>query len=146
MIKELLEHCRILAASIEVLEAEIVAHARQDEAARRLATIPGVGPITASLMAATVADIGLFKSARQFAAWLGLVPRQYSTAGKPGLVGSPRPATEPANRWSWAPPDGLSGCGVEQCRRGLTRAIWSAAPSGWSRWRWRTRWRASPGR
>ena len=68
VIRELLEHCRILAASFEVLEAEIVAHARQDEAARRLATIPGVGPITASLMAATVADIGLFKSARQFAA------------------------------------------------------------------------------
>src|SRR3954452_18774664 len=85
VIRELLEHCRILAASIEVLEAEIVAHARQDEAARRLATIPGVGPITASLMAATVADIGLFKSARQFAAWLGLVPRQYSTGGKTRL-------------------------------------------------------------
>ena len=85
VIKELHEHCRILAASIEVLEAEIVAHARQDEAARRLATIPGVGPITASLMAATVADIGLFKSARQFAAWLGLVPRQYSTGGKTRL-------------------------------------------------------------
>ena len=85
VIKDLLEHCRILAASIEVLEAEIVAHARQDEAARRLATIPGVGPITASLMAATVADIGLFKSARQFAAWLGLVPRQYSTGGKTRL-------------------------------------------------------------
>ena len=85
VIRELLEHCRTLAASIEVLEAEIVAHARQDEAARRLATIPGVGPITASLMAATVADIGLFKSARQFAAWLGLVPRQYSTGGKTRL-------------------------------------------------------------
>lgn len=85
VIRKLLEHCRTLAASIEVLEAEIVAHARQDEAARRLATIPGVGPITASLMAATVADIGLFKSARQFAAWLGLVPRQYSTGGKTRL-------------------------------------------------------------
>ena len=66
-------------------EAEIVAHARHDETARRLATIPGVGPITASLIAATVADIGLFKSARQFAAWLGLVPRQYSTGGKTRL-------------------------------------------------------------
>ena len=76
VIRELLEHCSHPAASIEVLEAEIVAHARQDEAARRLATIPGVGPITASLMAATVADIGLFER-RQFAAWLGLVPRQY---------------------------------------------------------------------
>jgi len=50
-----------------------------------LATIPGVGPITASLIAATVADIGAFGSARRFAAWLGLVPRQYSTGGKTRL-------------------------------------------------------------
>ncbi len=63
----------------------IVAHARRDETARRLATIPGVGPITASLIAATVANIGLFKSARHFAAWLGLVPRQRSTGGKARL-------------------------------------------------------------
>ena len=80
----------------------IVAHARQDEMARRLATIPGVGPITAYRpvgdpsrraqprrrlrgIAATVANIGLFKSARHFAAWLGLVPRQHSTGGKARL-------------------------------------------------------------
>jgi error-prone DNA polymerase len=81
----LFEHCPVLAASISAFEAEIVAHARHDETARRLATIPGVGPITASLIAATVADIGLFKSARHFAAWLGLVPRQYSTGGKTRL-------------------------------------------------------------
>ena len=56
-----------------------------DETARRLATIPGVGPITASLIAATVTDIGLFKSARHFAAWLGLVPKQNSTGGKTRL-------------------------------------------------------------
>ena len=67
------------------LEAPIVAHARHDETARRLATIPGVGPITASLIAATVVDIGLFRSARHFAAWLGLVPRQHSTGGKARL-------------------------------------------------------------
>jgi transposase len=84
-IRELLGHCRALGDSIEALEAAIVAHARQDETARRLATIPGVGPITASLIAATVADIGAFKSARHFAAWLGLVPRQHSTGGKTRL-------------------------------------------------------------
>jgi transposase len=78
----LFDQCRALAESIRVFEAEIVAHARQDETARRLATIPGVGPITASLIAATVVDIGRFKSARHFAAWLGLVPRQYSTGGE----------------------------------------------------------------
>ena len=67
------------------LEAAVVAHARQDETARSLATIPGVGPITASLIAATIVDVGLFKSARHFAAWLGLVPRQHSTGGKARL-------------------------------------------------------------
>jgi transposase len=76
---------RALAASIRALEVEIVAHSRQDETARRLTTIPGVGPITASLIAANVVDIGRFKSARHFAAWLGLVPRQYSTGGKTRL-------------------------------------------------------------
>ena len=60
-------------------------HARHDEAARLLATIPGVGPITASVIAATVADIGTFKNARHFAAWPGLVPRQNTTGGKAGL-------------------------------------------------------------
>jgi len=62
-----------------------VAHARRDDTARRLATIPGIGPITASLIAATVAGIGAFQSARHFAAWLGLVPRQHSTGGKTRL-------------------------------------------------------------
>ena len=81
----MLDQCRALAESIETFEAEIVAHARHDETARRLATIPGIGPITASLIAATVADIGVFKSARHFAAWLGLVPRQHSTGGKTRL-------------------------------------------------------------
>jgi error-prone DNA polymerase len=70
-----------LATGIQAYEVEIVKHARTDATARRLATIPGIGPITASLIAATVVDISLFKSARQFAAWLGLVPRQNSTGG-----------------------------------------------------------------
>ena len=83
--KGMLDHCRALAESIETFEAEIVAQARHNETARRLATIPGIGPITASLIAATVADIGAFKSARHFAAWLGLVPRQHSTGGKTRL-------------------------------------------------------------
>jgi error-prone DNA polymerase len=81
----LLEHCRATAEGVEALEAGIVAHARQDDTARRLATIPGVGPITASLIAATVGDIGAFESARHFAAWLGLVPRQRSTGGRTRL-------------------------------------------------------------
>ena len=79
------DYCNDLSEGIETFEAEIVTHARIDETVRRLATIPGIGPITASLIAATVVDIGLFKTARQFAAWLGLVPRQNSTGGKTRL-------------------------------------------------------------
>jgi error-prone DNA polymerase len=82
----LLQQCRATADRIEALEAEIVAHAREDDIARRLATVPGIGPITASMIAATVGDgIGHFRSARHFAAWLGLVPRQHSTGGKTRL-------------------------------------------------------------
>ncbi len=78
-------HYKDLVDGIAALEIKIVAHARHDDMARRLATIPGIGPITASLIAASVVDIGLFKTARQFAAWLGLVPRQHSTGGKTRL-------------------------------------------------------------
>jgi transposase len=81
----LFDQCQALTESIVTFESEIVAHARHDETARRLATIPGIGPITASLIAATVGDIGMFKTARHFAAWLGLVPRQHSTGGKTRL-------------------------------------------------------------
>src|SRR4051812_17796562 len=83
---ELHGYSQAAATRIAGLEAQIVAHARQDATARRLATIPGIGPITASLITATVGDaIGSFKSARHFAAWLGLVPRQHSTGGKTRL-------------------------------------------------------------
>jgi len=83
---ELHGHSRAAAVRILELEARIVEHARQDDTARRLATIPGIGPITASLLAATVGDnIGAFRSARHFAAWLGLVPQQFSTGGKTRL-------------------------------------------------------------
>ena len=85
-IGELRHHGRAVAGHIETLETRIAEHARHDPAARRLATIPGIGPITASLIAATVGDnIGAFKSARHFAAWLGLVPRQHSSGGKTRL-------------------------------------------------------------
>jgi error-prone DNA polymerase len=85
-IGELHCHCGVVTARIATLEAQIVSYARHDETARRLATVPGIGPITASLISATVGDnIGAFKSARHFAAWLGLVPRQHSTGGKTRL-------------------------------------------------------------
>jgi len=72
-------------AKIEALEKEIVAQHRRDKASLRLASIPGIGPIIASAIAAAVPDASAFKSGRQFAAWLGLVPGQNSTGGKERL-------------------------------------------------------------
>jgi transposase len=74
-----------LTTSIRQMERRIVACCRTNASARRLATIPGVGPITASALAATIPDPTLFRSGRHLAAWLGLVPRQHSTGGKAKL-------------------------------------------------------------
>ena len=76
---EQLEH---LGEEIGRLERRILDWHRQDETSRRLATIPGIGPITASAMAASAPDPSLFRSGRQFAAWLGLTPRANSSGGK----------------------------------------------------------------
>jgi transposase len=54
---------------------------------QRLMTIPGIGPITATALVAAVGDVGVFKNGRQFAAWLGLVPKQHSTGGQSLLLG-----------------------------------------------------------
>lgn len=78
---------RALASEIEQLEAQILDWHRNDETSRRLATIPGIGPITASAIAAAVPDASLFRSGRQFAAWLGLTPRANSSGGKERLGG-----------------------------------------------------------
>ena len=75
----------ILAAEIHGLERRLLAWHRQDQASHRLATIPGVGIITATALAAAVTDPGLFRSGREFAAFLGLVPRQNSSGGKDRL-------------------------------------------------------------
>ena len=82
-----------LAAEIHGLERRLLAWHRQDQASQRLATIPGVGIITATALAAAVTDPGLFRSGREFAAFLGLVPRQNSSGGKDRLGASPRWAT-----------------------------------------------------
>jgi transposase len=76
-----------LGREIERLEARIVAWHRDDETSRRLATIPGIGPITASAIAASAPDPSLFQSGRQFAVWLGLTPRAHSSGGKERRVG-----------------------------------------------------------
>ena len=81
---------RSVQAQILGLEKKLMAWHRANEASRRLATIPGVGVITATALVATIGDASQFQSGRQLAAWLGLVPRQYSSGGKERLGRIPR--------------------------------------------------------
>jgi transposase len=74
-----------LAEEISKIERQLMAWHRQNQASQRLETIPGVGIITATALAASVPDPTVFRSGRQFAAWLGLVPRQNSSGGKERL-------------------------------------------------------------
>jgi transposase len=67
------------------IDARILAWHKASPVSRRLATIPGIGPLIATAIAATVPDAGAFRSGREFAAWLGLVPRQRSSGGKQRL-------------------------------------------------------------
>jgi transposase len=90
----------VLADQIEQIEAAITALERQllswhtsNPVSQRLASIPGIEPIIATAIATTVADPNALRSGREFAAWLGLVPRQNSTGGKPRLGASRSAAT-----------------------------------------------------
>lgn len=80
-----LEHLRQLDAHLAECDAEIAQDARDDPRARRVARLCGVGVLTASAVAATVVDPAQFRCGRQFAAWIGLTPRQYSTGGRARL-------------------------------------------------------------
>jgi transposase len=77
----------VLDAQVAAIDAQIMAWHRNNPVSQRLATIPGIGPIIATAIAATVTEPGEFRSGREFAAWLGLVPRQNSTGGKTRLGG-----------------------------------------------------------
>jgi transposase len=87
LVHRLWENFQVLDRQVGELEREIKRLVREDEAVQRLTEIPGIGPITASALAATVGDARAFTNARQMAAWLGLVPRQHSSGGKESLGG-----------------------------------------------------------
>lgn len=76
-----------LDSRIDAFDDEFVDLARTDEAARRLVTIPGIGALNATALVAAVGDGASFSCGRDLGAWLGLVPRQYTTGGKPKLLG-----------------------------------------------------------
>ncbi len=78
----LVDQRAVLDAAAEVLERRIIAHAKSNEKAIMLKAVPGVGPLSAHATLATLPDPSLFKSSRDFAAWLGLTPRLHGTGGK----------------------------------------------------------------
>jgi transposase len=94
-LRMLVDQFSMVKAHIIELDRAIVADVRRNESAKRLMAIPGVGPLLASAMAAAVPDAGLFKSGRNLAAWIGLVPRQNSSGGKERLGG----ITKQGNRY-----------------------------------------------
>ena len=87
LLQRLGENLKEMDRQVGELEREIKAWHRENQASRKLEKIPGIGPITASALVASVGDASCFAGGRQMAAWLGLVPRQYSTGGKQTLLG-----------------------------------------------------------
>ena len=87
LLQRLLDHLKVLDNQVKELELQIQAWHQHNAMSRKLAGIPGIGPITASALVASIGDASSFKNGRQLAAWLGLVPRQYSSGGKQMLQG-----------------------------------------------------------
>lgn len=87
LLQRLVEHLKELDRQVTELDLQIQRWHQETAASRKLAEIPGIGPLTASALVAAIGDANSFKNGRQLAAWLGLVPRQHSSGGKQNLLG-----------------------------------------------------------
>lgn len=87
LLARLATHLKELEQQVLELEHEIRDWHKSHDSSRKLSSIPGIGPLTASALAATIGDARNFANGRQLAAWLGLVPRQHSSGGKQTLLG-----------------------------------------------------------
>jgi len=87
LIERLLSHLKELDRQVQEFETQIKAWHRSSELSQRLEKIPGIGPLGASALVASIADARSFENGRQLSAWLGLVPRQSSSGGRPTLLG-----------------------------------------------------------
>jgi transposase len=87
LIEDMLARWRMIDERIAAFDAEFAVEAKQNEAAHRLTSIPGIGALNATALVAAVGDAHTFARSRDLAAWLGLVPRQMTTGGKPRLLG-----------------------------------------------------------
>lgn len=87
LIEHLTAHLKELDQQVKEFERQIIAWHRSSELSQRLEKIPGIGPLAASALVASIADANSFDNGRQVSAWLGLVPRQCSSGGKSTLLG-----------------------------------------------------------
>jgi transposase len=87
LVQRLLAHLKELDRQVGEMEVQIQAWHRSNALSRKLEKIPGIGPITASALVASIGDAKNFTNGRQLAAWLGLVPKQHSSGGKTNLLG-----------------------------------------------------------
>ena len=87
LLVELRDEWEKLETQIEEIDREFAQAAKKEENCRRLLTIPGIGPLTATALTAAIGNGTAFHKSRDLAAWLGLVPRQHSTGGKSRLLG-----------------------------------------------------------
>lgn len=87
LMRRLYGHLVELDDQVKEMEAQIKEWHRQSELSQRIEKVPGIGPLTATALVASIADARSFQNGRQLAAWLGLVPRQHSSGGKPTLLG-----------------------------------------------------------
>ena len=95
LLAELGDELRRLDARVAEFDALIAGVARRSPACQRLGEIPGIGPLTATALVAAVGDGGEFRNGREMAAWLGLVPRQRTTGGRPRLLGISKRGNRP---------------------------------------------------
>ena len=116
---------QFLSLDHEIHAAELRIHAghRSNEVSRRLETIPGIGPIIASALAASITNPEVFKSGRELAAWIGLVPRQNSTGGKQRLG---KISKQGDHYLRWLLVAGAMSVVLHAKRRGTTNMPWLA--------------------
>ena len=125
--KVLIATLRSLEENIAVLDAEIARRSKEDPVARRLMTIPGVGPITATAIVALAPPVETFRTSRDFAAWLGLTPLQKSTGGKQRLGATSKMGERTIRRLLII---GGSAVVRQACMRGAPEKSWLARMLG----------------
>jgi transposase len=119
----LVQTVRALDEKVALLDIEIARRAKEDAVARRLMTIPGIGPITATAIAALAPPPETFKKGRDFAAWVGLTPLQRSTGGKQKLGETSKMGERTIRRLLII---GASAVVRQAARRGSPQGSWMA--------------------